>query len=263
MSLCARAFAELKGVTMSFRILVVDDKVNVRNDPISEAAVYLESVGYEVIKADNIDDAYHLLWECHPDLVLLDIHFPGKDGQRAGVKLCQAIRDNELTIPILLVSGVFKETEDILLGFDAGADNYITLPLDARVILAHVRANLPAAVLSVDDQILVALNERLAWRCADNQWRELKLQPLQFVLLEYLLINANQTLTRSMLKDRVFNKSVSDQALTVYVSKLNKKLGLNPSGNKYIRAVPDIGYRFDGEPINSSRQQLSYSCGHD
>lgn len=248
---------------MSFRILVVDDKVNVSNDPISEAARYLESVGYEVIKADNTDDAYHLLWQDHPDLVLLDIHFPGENGERAGIELCRAIRDNELTIPILLISGVFKETDDILLGFDAGADNYITLPLDARVILANVRANLPSAVLIVDDQILVALDERQAWKCVENQWQELKLQPLQFVLLEYLLINANQTLTKSMLKDRVFNKNVSDQALTVYVSKLNKKLGPNPAGNKYIRAVPDIGYRFGGEPINSSRQQLKYRCGND
>lgn len=252
---------------MSFRILLVDDKINVSNDPISEAADYLERVGYEVIRADNIDDAYSLLWGSCPDLVLLDIHFPGKDQERAGVGLCQAIRDNELTIPIILISGVFRETEDILLGFEAGADDYITLPLDYRVILARIRANLSrwskSKVINIDDQILVDLDERQVWRCASAQWQEVRLQPLQFVLLEYLLINANRTLTRSMLKDRVFDKDVSNQVLTVYVSKLNKKLGPKQGNERYIKAVPDIGYRFDGEPINSSRQALTRSCGHE
>jgi DNA-binding response OmpR family regulator len=143
------------------------------------------------------------------------------------------------------------ETEDVLRGFQVGADDYVTRPRDNREIMARIRANLPPEVSVVDDYILADFASRRVWVCRDGKWQREPLQPLQFELLEVLMINAELIVPTTTLKDRVFGKPVCDDALARYIHELRKKLEPDPSHPDYIETIKGLGYRFNGMPIHA------------
>jgi DNA-binding response OmpR family regulator len=246
---------------MSFRILVVDDEIDNESDEISRLPGMLRAAGYEVRTTTDGNRAYDLVWEYKPDLVVLDIVFenPAVDG----IEICEAIRQNEsdVEIPIILITAIMKETEKVLRGFEAGADDYVTRPRDNREIMARVRANLPPEVTVFDDYLLVDRAARRVWVKRDGKWQEVPLQRLQFELLEVLIINAGRVVLTTTLKDRVWGKSVSDDVLAVYVHRLRKKLEPDPDHPVYIETIRGLGYRFNGRPIRASLHLLEYGCG--
>jgi len=246
---------------MAFRILVADDLIDDESEEISNLPGMLRAAGYEVrITADG-NRAYDLVWEYRPDLVVLDIRF--EDQTVDGVDVCEAIRQNEsdVEIPIILITAVWKETEDVLRGFNAGADDYVTRPRDNREIIARIRANLPPEVIIVDDYLLIDRAARRVWVCRDGRWQEVHLQPLQFELLDVLITNAGRIVSTTTLKDRVWGKPVSDEALAVYIHRLRKKLEPDPAHPVYIETVRELGYRFNGRPIRASINLLEDGCG--
>ena len=246
---------------MSFRILVVDDRVDDESDEISRLPDMLRAAGYEVRTTADGNRAYDLVWEYKPDLVVLDIVFGNQVVD--GIEICEAIRQNEsdVEIPIILITAVEKETEKVLRGFKAGADDYVTRPRDNRVIMARIRANLPPEVTVFDDYLLVDRAARRVWVKRDGKWQEVPLQRLQFELLEVLVINAGRIVLTTTLKDRVWGKPVSDDILAVYVHRLRKKLEPDPAHPVYIETIRGLGYRFNGRPIRASLHLLEYGCG--
>ncbi|NIV33266.1 MAG: DNA-binding response regulator, partial [Anaerolineae bacterium] len=111
---------------------------------------------------------------------------------------------NGSDVPIILVTAYLTETEAVLRGFEAGADDYVTRPRDNREIMARIRANLPPEVIVIDDCILHDSAGRTIWVCRDQVWQEVRLQSLQFMLLDLLILNAGQIVPTTMLKDRVW-----------------------------------------------------------
>ncbi len=235
---------------MPFKILIVDDEIDNESDEISRLPDMLRAAGYEVRTTSDGNQAYDLVWEYNPDLVVLDIVF--KDQSVDGIEICEAIRQNESEIPIILVTAIMKETEEILRGFEAGADDYVTRPRDNREIMARIRANLPPEVIVVDDCIQVDFASRRVWVRRDGNWQEVHLQRLQFELLEVLIINAGRIVPTTTLKDRVWGKPVSDALLAVYIHRLRKKLEPDPDHPVYIEAIRGLGYRFNGRPVRAS-----------
>ena len=235
---------------MPFKILVVDDEIDSESDEISKIPDMLRAAGYEVRTTSDGNQAYDLVWEYNPDLVVLDIVF--KDQSVDGIEICEAIRQNESEIPIILVTAIMKETEKVLRGFEAGADDYVTRPRDNREIMARIRANLPPEVIVVDDCIQVDFASRRVWVRRDGNWQEVHLQRLQFELLEVLIINAGRIVPTTTLKDRVWGKPVSDALLAVYIHRLRKKLEPDPDHPVYIEAIRGLGYRFNGRPVRAS-----------
>jgi DNA-binding response OmpR family regulator len=237
-------------VEMAFRILVADDHIDDRTDDIHELPAMLRAAGYEVIATADGEVAYDLVWEHHPDLVVLDIVFDNCSVD--GIDILQAIRMNNPAIPVILITYHLTETDDVLRGFKAGADDYVTRPRDNREIVARVRANLPPEVVVIDDYMRVDLYSRRVELCPDGKWQEVHLTRLQFELLEVLILNAGQVALTTTIKERVWGKPVSDGLLAVYVHRLRKALEPDPGNPIYIETVREIGYRFNGRPIHAS-----------
>jgi len=234
---------------MPFKILVVDDEIDNESDEISKLPDMLRAAGYEVRTTSDGNQAYDLVWEYHPDLVVLDIVFENQSVD--SIEICEAIRC-ESDVPIILVTAIMKETEKVLRGFEVGADDYVTRPRDNREIMARIRANLPPEVIVVDDYILVDFSSRRVWVCRDGSWQEIHLQRLQFELVDVLILNAGQIVPTTTLKDRVWGKPVSDAALAVYIHKLREKLEPDPDHPVCIESIRGLGYRFNGRPVRAS-----------
>lgn len=244
---------------MPFKILIVDDEIDNERDEISKLPDMLRAAGYEVRTNSDGNQAYDLVWEYHPDLLVLDIVFENQAVD--GIEICEAIRQNGSDIPIILVTAFMTETEQIVRGLEVGADDYVTRPRDNREIMARIRANLPPEVIVVDDYILVDSSSGKVWVCRDRSWPEIHLQRLQFELLEVLIINAGRIVPTTTLKDRVWGKSVSDEVLAVYIHRLRKKLEPDPDHPVYLETVRGLGYRFNGRPTRASLTLLEYECG--
>jgi DNA-binding response OmpR family regulator len=245
---------------MPLKVLVVDDKVDDETDEISKLPGMLRAAGYEARTTSDGNQAYDLVWEYHPDLLVLDIVFENQSVD--GIEICEAIRLNGSDIPIILVTAFMTETEQILRGFEAGADDYVTRPRDNREIMARVRANLPPEVIVSDDYLLVDFSSGRVWVCRDGSWQEIHLQRLQFELLAVLITNAGRIVPATTLKDRVWGKPVSDAALAVYIRRLREKLEPDPSRPVYIENVRGLGYQFGGRPTRASLTLLEYGCGN-
>ena len=229
---------------MPFKILVVDDKIEDESDEIYELPGMLRAAGYEVATTPDGSAAYDLVWEVNPDLILLDVVFENQPVD--GIELCEAIRQNGSDVPIILITAVMKETEKVLRGFAAGADDYVTRPRDNREILARIRANLPPGVSIYDDYLKIDFAARRVWVRRGETWVEVHLQRLQFELLDVLVTNAGRIVPSTSLKDRVWGKPVGDNALAVYANRLRKKLEPDPVHPKYIETIKGLGYRFNG-----------------
>jgi DNA-binding response OmpR family regulator len=243
---------------MPFRILVVHDDIDNESDEISKLPGMLRAAGYEVRTTLDGNQAYDLVWEYNPDLVVLDIVFENQSVDGRGI--CEAIRLNGSEIPIILVTAIMTETEEVLRGFEAGADDYVTRPRDNREIMARIRANLPFEVNVIDDCILIDSSSRRVWVCRDGRWQEVHLQRLQLELLDVLILNAGQIVPTTTLKDRVWGKPVSDAALAVYIHRLREKLEPDPGHPVYIETIKGLGYRFNGKPSRASLALLKYGC---
>jgi two-component system alkaline phosphatase synthesis response regulator PhoP len=243
---------------MSFKILIADDGIDDETNEISSLPNMLQAAGYEVRTTSDGNQAYDLVWEYHPDLIVLDIVFENQSVD--GIEICRAIRLNGTDIPIILVTAFMTETEQVLQGFEAGADDYVTRPRDNREIMARIRANLPPEVMAVDDYILVDSPSLRVWVCLDGRWQKIALQPLLFELFNVLIINAGLIVPTTTLKDRVWGKPVSDAALAVYVHRLRQKLEPDPSQPIYIEAIKGLGYRFNGRPTRASLAWLEHGC---
>jgi DNA-binding response OmpR family regulator len=244
---------------MAFRILVADDRIDDESAEISSLPGMLRAAGYEVRTCSDGNHAYDLVWEYNPDLIVLDIVFKGQPVD--GIEICESLRLNGCDVPIILITAVKTETEDVLRGFKAGADDYVTRPRDNREIMARIRANLPPEVIVVDNYILVDLSSRRVWVCRNGRWQEEHLQPLLFELLSVLITNAGLIVPPTTLKDRVWGKPVSDDALAVYIRRLREKLEPDPNHPVYIETIKGLGYRFNGRPIRASLSFLEYGCG--
>jgi DNA-binding response OmpR family regulator len=243
---------------MPVRILVADDNIHSEGEEISSLPIMLRAAGYDVKTTPDASQAYDLVWEYHPDIIVLDIEFTSQPVD--GVEICEAIRLNGCDVPIILITAVLTETADVLRGFEAGADDYVRRPCDNREIMARIRANLSPEVLAFDDCILFDGDNRRVWVCRNGGWQEVHLQPLQYDLLELLILNAGQTVLTTTLKERVWGKPVTDSVLAVYVRRLREKLEPDPSAPVYIETIKGYGYRFNGQPTRASLALLGRGC---
>lgn len=225
------------------KILVVDDEEN-----IAELISYnLTSNGYKVIIANNGNDAVKLAVEEKPNLILLDLMIPGKDGY----DVCKDIRSNSETrsTPIIMLTAKSEELDKIL-GLELGADDYITKPFSVRELLARVKAVLRRFSISEpENNILVFGN-----LTADFDKREilvndkkLDLTLKEFELLEILIRNKGKILTRDTLLDKIWGYEYIGETRTVdvHIRYLRKKIELDDKNPKLIETIRGVGYRFN------------------
>ncbi len=223
------------------KILVVDDEALL----VKGIRFNLQNEGYEVITGSDGLDAVRLVQEQSPDLVVLDVMMPNMDGMTA----CGKIREFS-DIPIILLTA---KTDDMdkLMGFDHGADDYLTKPFNILELKARIRALLrrsgsaqqksPGNTLTIGT-ITLDLDARNAYRSGQL----VDLTAKEFDVIEFLMRNPNRVYSREALLDTIWAYEYRSEirTLDVHIRRLREKLEENPAEPKYILTKWGVGYYF-------------------
>ena len=225
------------------KILVVDDE-----EHILELIRYnLDAAGYDVIEASDGDDAVKNAINEVPDLILLDLMLPGKDGY----DVCRDLRSNGKTkaVPIIMLTAQSEEIDKIL-GLELGADDYITKPFSVRELMARVKAVLRRYTKSDESSEKFVFGdieadfENHSVICAGEK---IELTLKEFELLEVLVKNRGKILTREMLLDKIWGYEYIGESRTVdvHIRYLRKKVEKDDKNPKFIETIRGVGYRFN------------------
>jgi DNA-binding response OmpR family regulator len=223
------------------RLLIVDDDANLRHT----LGYAFRQEGFEVLTAEDGDRALSSFRQTHPDLVILDVMLPGRDG----FEVCRALR-RESDVPVIMLTA--RDTElDKVVGLEIGADDYLAKPFSTRELVARVRAMLrrtrrvePAragAHVEVDGLALDGSRHRVTLG-----GREIELKPKEFDLLAFFMGHAGQVFGREQLLASVWGYDFAGDSRTVdtHVKTLREKLGDHADDPRWIETVRGVGYRF-------------------
>ena len=219
------------------RILVIEDQKKVAR-ALKEG---LEAEHYEVEIAMTGEDGFFLVNSQKFDLVLLDLMLPGRDG----IEILHAMRERELETPVLILTAK-DAIEDRVVGLDAGADDYLVKPFAFPELLARIRALLRRGRT---DQVLklkyADLDMDLVTRRVMRANRTIDLSAKEFDLLEYLLRNSDNIVSRKMLARDVWHETDRvtpiDNVIDVHITRLRKKVD-QPFGKQLIQTVRGVGF---------------------
>jgi two-component system response regulator RegX3 len=223
------------------KILVVEDEAGMR-DPL----VYLlRSEGYEVIEAEDGESAVSIFNKEGADLVLLDLMIPKLNGK----DVCKDLRATS-DVPIIMLTA--KDTEiDKVIGFEIGADDYVTKPYSKNELLARMKAVLRRSVgpREAENGMLEAGPIRMDIERHTVFFNDVKVNmPLkEFELLELLLENRNRVLTRGQIIDRVWGSNYfgDTKTLDVHIKRLRSKIEEDPSRPAHLLTVRGLGYKYE------------------
>jgi DNA-binding response OmpR family regulator len=226
---------------MAAKILVVDDDLLLQRS----LAYRLNSEGYTVTIATTSEEALTLARHDRPDLILLDIGLPDRDGLETARLL-----DRELKVPIIFLTARNQET-DVVIGLELGAEDYVAKPFRMRELLARIRVVLRrAARLPVQavDELLVVGDVWLDPRQHEVRVRgvPVELPPKEFKLLHLLVVNAGTVLSADYLLDAVWGAEFAGalQVLYVHIGWLRERIEADPRHPRYIQTVRGVGYKF-------------------
>lgn len=224
---------------MNETILVVDDEPRV----VRLIMQVLRAMGYRVLETSNGAAALEMTALERPDLILLDIML--RDGPD-GYAVCRQLREFS-DVPVIMLTAKARDA-DILAGFDAGADDYLTKPFNSRELVARVRAVLRRA--GRREEIVTATR-----RCGDLEMdfaqygvhvrgARVTLTRTEFALLRELMLNANRVVLHQDLLTKVWGPEYRDDLdyLRAYVRYLRRKIERDPAQPQYILTSPGIGY---------------------
>ena len=228
------------------RIMVVDDDATL----VDVVGRYLHRDGHQV---ECVADGYAALrrvQEDPPDLVILDLMLPGI----SGLEVCRRLREH-WPIPIVMLTALGEETDKVV-GFETGADDYVTKPFSPRELAMRVRSVLRRArstgLPDKPDQGVIA-NQGLSVDLAAHEVRVagklMQLTSREYDLLLYLMRNPRQAFTREQLLSEVWGWTFGDTStVTVHVRRLREKLESDPTLPRRIVTVWGVGYRYEPEP---------------
>ncbi len=223
---------------MNTKILVVDDDPTILN----VVKGYLEQAGYTVFSAADGNTAMHMLRRENPNLLVLDLNLPDKDGW----EITRWVRaDRSLSaLPIIMLTARVDDTDKII-GLELGADDYITKPFNGREVVARVRALLRRQQLDQPQRVVIDVDQISLDTTAQTlkvAGDQIDITPTEYKILLALMENANYTFTREELleKGMGYGYEGMGRALDTHIKNLRQKIG-DPS---YIETVYGIGYRF-------------------
>jgi two-component system, OmpR family, response regulator BaeR len=221
---------------MNQSILIVEDEEKLA----ALLGEYLKQSGFD---SDWIAEGHAVVARVReqlPDLILLDLMLPGRDG----LEICKEIRSFS-AVPIIMITARVEEI-DRLLGLELGADDYICKPFSPREVVARVKTVLRRAG---DHQTpatggLTLDPERFR---AELHGQELELTAVEFKLLHFLFQNAGRIYSRSQLMDRIYSdqRIVSDRTIDSHIKKLRKKISAADPDQELIHSIYGVGYKFE------------------
>ena len=227
-----------------YRVLICDDQPDIVN----ALKIYLKPEGYELLTAANGKEAIELVQDHKIDLILMDIMMPVMDGITATAK----IREFS-TVPIILLTAK-SETEDVVLGLNVGADDYITKPFVPVEVLARVRIQLrrygmQQTAMPAADEIVVGgitMNDREKLVTVDRD--PISLTPIEYAILKLLLENPGKVYSSKEIYRLVWQEQPmgSEGAVSVHIRHLREKIEIDPGNPRYIKVVWGQGYKMEG-----------------
>jgi two-component system alkaline phosphatase synthesis response regulator PhoP len=220
------------------RILVVEDEMRIAR----HVRDYLEVAGFEVSVAGDGEAALSSVRGEHPDLVVLDLGLPGRDG----LDVTREIRRTSTT-PIVMLTARGEEADRVA-GLELGADDYLVKPFSPRELVARIRAVLRRTGAPRGAEVLRAADvevdlPRMRAAVAD---RPVELTPTEFQLLATLVREPGRVFTRSQLLDAIHGVSFEsyERAIDAHVKNLRRKIEPEPGRPRYVLTVHGVGYRF-------------------
>lgn len=221
---------------MTARILVVDDDTALAE----MIGIVLRTEGFEPHFCADGATALQTFRTVKPDLVLLDLMLPGKDG----IEVCAEIR-SESGVPIIMLTAK-SDTTDVVKGLESGADDYIVKPFNPKELVARIRTRLrptPAGGadrLHIGDLVLDVVGHEVS-----RAGKPINLTPLEFDLLLALAMKPQQVFTREMLLEQVwgYRYKADTRLVNVHVQRLRAKVEDDPDNPRIVMTVRGVGYR--------------------
>ena len=228
-----------------YHVLICDDQPDIVN----ALKIYLKAEGYTLFTAANGAEAVETVKNQDIHLILLDIMMPVMDGITAISKIREFSN-----VPIILLTAK-SETEDLVLGLNVGADDYITKPFVPLEVLARVRSQLRRYAMlgsrpTEDDHVItiggIAMNDRT--KTVTLEGEPVALTPTEYAILHLLMSNPGKVYSTRLLYESVWHEAAlgSEGAVAVHIRHLREKLEINPSEPRYLKVVWGQGYKMEG-----------------
>ncbi len=221
---------------MKGRVLVVDDDTALAE----MLGIVLRGEGFEPLFCADGSGAMEVFRTTKPDLVLLDVMLPGRDG----IEVCRLIRA-ESGVPIVMLTAK-TDTVDVVLGLESGADDYVVKPFKPKELVARVRARLRRSDEPVPEALEIG---DLAIDVAGHSVRRgedvIQLTPLEFDLLTALARKPWQVFTREVLLEQVwgYRHAADTRLVNVHVQRLRSKIEKDPERPEIVVTVRGVGYK--------------------
>ncbi|NMC64433.1 MAG: response regulator transcription factor [SAR324 cluster bacterium] len=220
-------------------IAVIDDDQSVS----SGLRLNLELEGYKVICAADGEAGLDLVQKEHPDLIVLDVMMPKKDG----LQLCKELRAAGISTPLILLTARNAEVDKVL-GLDLGADDYLAKPFGMLELIARVKALLRRGTVTRKVERVEFSDVIIDFKAyqAKRQGEALELSAREFRLLQYLISKSDSVVTRDELLDEVwgYNSYPSTRTVDNHIARLRQKIEENSENPKHILTVHGVGYKF-------------------
>lgn len=222
---------------MTKHILVVEDEQKIAD----LHRDYLAASDYEVSCLYEGTDAVEWVKEHQPDLIILDLMLPGKDGHT----ICQEVRQFS-NVPIIMVTAKVDEL-DRLLGLEQGADDYICKPFSAREVVARVKAVLRRHEPTYFEQTQSLMKFDEDTLTVSLQDKQVELTVVEFQLLQTLVTHPGKIYSRAKLSQAIYSdhRVVSERTIDSHVKKIRKKIAENSAAGECIQSVYGAGYKFE------------------
>ena len=220
-------------------IAIVEDDESVR----SGLRLNLELEGYAVLCAENGEEGVELVEGNDPDLIIMDVMMPKKDGFEA----CRDLRNSGVATPLILLTAKDQEVDKVL-GLELGADDYLAKPFGMRELLARVKALLRRTQISGEVDRVSFSNVVVDFKAyrAERGKEPLELSAREYRLLRFLVAKQGNVVTRDELLDKVwgYNSYPSTRTVDNHIAKLRQKIEQDANQPKHILTVHGVGYKF-------------------
>jgi len=231
---------------MNGKIMVVDDE-----EALVRLITYnLSKEGFSTLAVNDGNEVLPMVLQEKPDLIILDLMLPGKDG----LEICRELKREKIKTPVIMLTARDDEIDRVL-GLELGADDYVTKPFSVRELGARVKAvlrrkNDTSEPVQIDKEIVAGrfiIKPEKYEVYYNGDLLELTLK--EYELLELLIRNKGRVLKRDYLLQVLwdYNDSVSSRVLDVHISKLREKIEKDSRDPKYIKTVRGLGYKFEGK----------------
>ena len=222
------------------KILIIEDDTAILKGLIEN----LQQEHYKVLSAEDGEKGYQMVKKENPDLIILDVMLPSKNG----FEICQDLRKEKVATPIIMLTGKGEETDKVL-GLELGADDYVTKPFSVRELLARVKAVLRRKFEAEHDiseysfgDVYLDFKKMEAMKGK----KKLDMSAKEFEIMKFFIKREGQVISRNTLLDEVWGYDVYPTTRTVdnYILSLRKKIEDKASRPKHLLTVHTAGYKF-------------------